>query len=286
MPSIVNRPWAGSNWPVAEPRHDRAGPLEGRPAVERARLEEDAVTVGRSRPTRRTRHRAVGPDRAALPAAGLGVVRGRAQLPGRPGVATVGGPGEQHGLAAPAVAAAAEPDVADVDVAEVRTGLGVVGPDLLLVAEQRRVLLGHDHRRLPGGLVTARAAGDVVGAGHGDGGGTAEARVSREGRRDVGVVEPLPVGPRELPFAPGTGPKASSGSPLDDQPVLEVVRQGPDRSVGVGHAPGVPGGGSPGARSGWPGSWRHPGGVAAVRRLGPGAPPLVENCTPERRRPA
>ena len=118
---------------------DRPRPLEVRAAVEGPGLEEDALAgldVGAD-PDHVDHAGAVGADRAALPAAGLGVVGRRGELRVRqvspPSVDRANSTGSESGRAA-------EADVADVDVAEVRARLGVVGPDLLLVAEQRRVL--------------------------------------------------------------------------------------------------------------------------------------------------
>ena len=103
----------------------------------------------------------VGPDRAtraaeAVAAAGV-VRRGRDLLlrPARPAVAR----GEHvQRLVGGALAVAAEGGVAQVDVAEVRAAGRVVGPDLLLVGEQRTRLVAGDGRCAPGRAARRRCA--------------------------------------------------------------------------------------------------------------------------------
>src|SRR6266536_1807575 len=98
------------------------------------------------------------------------VVRGMCQLLLGPGVTTVAGPGhhDRFGEGVGPALQAAEGRHEDVDVPEERAGGGVVGPDLLVVGEQRGVLLGGDHRRQPGVGVAGRCRPRVVGAGDRD----------------------------------------------------------------------------------------------------------------------
>ena len=240
MPSIVNRPGPG--------RTARCRPAAGRSpaaarigaAIERAGLEEDAIAgldVGAD-PDHVDDTGAVGADRAALATAGLVVVGGGGELAGAPRVTAVGGVGEQHGLRP---GGAAEADVADVGVAEVRARLGVVGPDLLLVAEQRRVLAGHDDRVHPGVVVTGNRTGDVVGSRNRDGAGTFEALSAREVGRDVRVVQTLAVGPGEIAVLVRDRAEGQLRVAVRDEVVLEVVGQGPDWARRIGHAAGVGG---------------------------------------------
>src|SRR6266498_4603634 len=97
------------------------------------------------------------PISAVLAAVAGDVVGGLGQLPLGPGVTTVAGPGhhDRFGEGVGAALLAAEGRHADVDVPEERAGGGVVGPDLLVVGEQRGVLLGGDrglpHRQPAGG---------------------------------------------------------------------------------------------------------------------------------------
>ena len=101
MPSMVNRPCAGSNCPMPATGCTIArGRSNVRASVERAGLEEHALArhdVGAD-PDDVHHAVAVGADRAALAAAGLAVVGRRGQLARSPGVTAVGGPGEQHRL--------------------------------------------------------------------------------------------------------------------------------------------------------------------------------------------
>jgi hypothetical protein len=90
---------------------------------------------------------------------------------------------------------AAEADVAHVDVAEEPAGGGVVRPGLLLVTEERRVLLRDDHRGEPGAVAACDRTGDVVGPRDRDGGVTVEPRSAGEVRGDVGVVQARAVSP-------------------------------------------------------------------------------------------
>src|SRR5207247_3513805 len=81
-------------------RGDLPGLVEVAAAVERAGQEEHALAgldVG-AFPDDVDHARAVGPDGAALPPAGLGVVGGRAELGLAPGAATVGRGAEPDGL--------------------------------------------------------------------------------------------------------------------------------------------------------------------------------------------
>ena len=133
-------------------------------------------------------------------------------------------------------AVAPEAHVADVGVAEVWARLGVVGPQLLLVAEQRLVLAGHDDRIHPGVVVTGDGPGDVVGPRHRDRTRTRETRAAREVRRDVGVVQALAVGPREVAGLVGNRAEHHLGVTVGHEVVLEVVGQRPDRTGRVRHA--------------------------------------------------
>src|SRR5207344_167771 len=79
---------------------------------------------------------AVGADRAAVARVALAVVGGRRDLVDPPGVTAITRhshlQGRRSGIA---LFLADEARPADVDVAEERAALGVVGPDLLLVGE-------------------------------------------------------------------------------------------------------------------------------------------------------
>src|SRR5262249_55564137 len=133
-------------------RGDLPGLVEVVAAVERAGQEEHALAgldVG-TFPDDVDHARAVSPDGAALPPAGLGVVGGGAELALAPGAATVGRGVEHDGLGDRV--GAAEGDVAQVDVAEERARGRVVGPDVVLVGQQRSVLFAGDHRVHPGTL--------------------------------------------------------------------------------------------------------------------------------------
>jgi hypothetical protein len=181
----------------AQPRDDGPGALERPATVEGPRLEEDALArsdVGAD-PHHVDHAVAVGSDGATLPSAGLVVVGRCGELARGPGIAAVGGTSEQDRFGS---GRAAESDVADIGVAEVGAALGVVGPDLFLVAEEGLVLPGDDHRVHPGVVVTSDGARQIIGAGHRDGGIAGKAGIAREVGGDVRVVQPLPIGPREV----------------------------------------------------------------------------------------
>ncbi len=144
-----------------------AGPLESLAAIGRAGHEEDALPgldIGAD-PEDVDRAAAIAADRAALPVA-------------------------------------AEADVADVSVAEVGAGRGVVHPELLLVGEEGRALAAHDHRVIPSAGVPGRGGGNIIRARDGDGAAALECLLVAVGAEiggDVGVVESRAVGPREAP---------------------------------------------------------------------------------------
>ena len=118
------------------------------------------------------------------------------------------------------MAVAAEGGVTDVDVPEEGAAGRVVGPDLLLVAERRRRLLGRDHRGLPGSR-TCGSPGccrlDVVGA------ETATASAPRNGlwpgngevRLANTAANRWPT--RNARSRPASG-RGSAGSPSDTSP--------------------------------------------------------------------
>ena len=135
-------------------------------------------------------------------------------------------------LVGEAVAVAAERGVADVDVAEERARRGVVGPDLLLVGEQRRssgwlAMTGLAPapccRRSPRAATssvcdTAIASAPLNGA------------VPGTRRGQVRVVQARAVRPtRSRRCRRTAGPKATAGSPSETRPCVGVVGQRADR---------------------------------------------------------
>ena len=164
-----------------------------------------------------------------------------------------------------------KPDVAHVDVAEVRARFGVVGPELLLVAEQRRVLPGDDDRVHPCCVAACDGARDVVSAGDGDRSGTTEALAAGHVGGDVGVVQALAVRPGEVTVAVGDRSEDQFGITVGDEVVLKVVRKRSDRTIRVRHAAGVGRRRNPGCEVGLPqAARRHPSREPGVRRLRPG----------------
>jgi hypothetical protein len=146
---------------------------------------------------------AVGADRAtgppeAIPAAGI--VGRRRDLVVGPGVTTVGRGCHDQRLRE--ARHAPEGRVADVGVSEERARRGVVGPHLLLVGEQRRVLLAHDHRGSPIALVghdrsRQPGRGRPVDARDRHRLEPVEPLPAREVGGQVRVVQARPVAPRE-----------------------------------------------------------------------------------------
>ncbi len=186
----------------------------------------------------------------------LGCGRTRAHLLVRPGASPVRRGRHDHRTGS----AILELLVADVCVPEEWAARGVVGPDLLLVAERRRRLLRGDHGRHPGVRVTRRGGRDVVRSGHGDPLGPLQGRVDGAGGGQAHVVEAGTVAPGERPVRAGLGPESEGRISIRGQSALEVQGQGFDRSdVGrarVGLRP---------HRSG-----TVPGGPSRVGRLDPG----------------
>src|SRR5262249_57017138 len=137
---------------------------------------------------------------------------------------------------------------AGADVPEEGAAGRVGGPDLILVAEGRRRLLGPDHRGLPGGRARGspgRRCPDVVGAGDRDGLESLERGLAGERGREVAVVQPRTVGPREMPARIRNRAEGERGVAVGDEPILEVVRQRADRAhLGLARrgagAPGTP----------------------------------------------
>ena len=124
----------------------------------------------------------------------------------------------------------AEARVADVRVAEVRTGGGVVGPDLLLVGEERRVLLAGDHRGAPRGAAPGRRGPGVVGVGDRDGLEALERGGAGDRGGQVRVVQAGAVGVAEPAAGGRLGAEGHRGVAVGDQAVLGVVRQGADQT--------------------------------------------------------
>src|SRR5439155_17532665 len=94
-----------------------------------------------------------------------GFVAGRGDLLVRPGVSSIGRGGDEKRLRqCHALLLAPERRETDVHVPKEWAARGVVGPDLLLVAERCRGLLRDDHRVLPCAGVTRGCRRGVVGA--------------------------------------------------------------------------------------------------------------------------
>ena len=138
---------------------------------------------------------AIGTDRASglTPLARRHIVR-RAHLLVHPRVAAIGRGRDDRRRGTRAL----ELVVADVDVAEERTALGVVDPELLLVAERGGGLLRQDHGRLPRALDVRRRRRDVVRPGHGDALEPLQPAPGRQSGNEVRVVQPGAVRPREV----------------------------------------------------------------------------------------
>ena len=161
----------------AERRVDDAGRHDGRDELRPAKCAPPSVDLYITRTACRRAADpedvdvapAVGAHRAAVGLGVVAVVRRRADLLRGPRVAAVAGAGHvQRRRQRLALAVAAERRPADVDVAEEPARRRVVGPDLLLVGERGRGLLGDEHRR-DHARVRPRGRGrDVVGARDGD----------------------------------------------------------------------------------------------------------------------
>ena len=124
---------------------------------------------------------------------------------------------------------------ADVDGAEERARVRVVGPDLLLVRERRPGLPGDDDRRHPRVLIVPGRCGDVVGARDPDRLVPLEAGLVTSGPevgRQVRVIEARAVRPGETAVAVRLWPERDSRVAVRDQAVLVVPRQRPDRPAG------------------------------------------------------
>ncbi len=155
---------------------DSTGDLEGLAPVVAAvggtDQELEVLLRGRVSPDAEDGHvtLAVGADRAAVERLDLPVVGGRRDLLLRPRVAAVGGGSDdQRSGNGVSLLLAPERGPAQVHVAEERAARGVVSPDLLLVAERRRRLLGDDHGGLPRVCVIGRCGRDIVRARDRDG---------------------------------------------------------------------------------------------------------------------
>ena len=150
-------------------------------------------------------------------------------------------------------------------------GLGLVGPQLLFVAEQRRALAAHDHRVHPGIVVPRHRPGQVIGPGHGDGGLAVEALAAGEVGGQAGVVQPRPVIPVKPPRSIRLGSEHHRRVAVGDQVVLEEPGQGPDRAGRVGHT----------RRRTQAATGREPG----VGRLDPGLPAVGRELHPRQPHP-
>ncbi len=174
--------------------------------------------------------RGVGPDRATGSAEAVladGVVCRWCDLLLDPAVATIPGRDDEQGLRT--TGTAAETRVAHVHVAEERARGGVIGPHLLLVGKQGRVLLRGDDRIAPCAAIARGRSRNVVRVGHGDRLEPIERGVAGERRGQVGVIQARPVCIAE-PARSGRRPERHGRVAVGHQAVLVVVRQCADGS--------------------------------------------------------
>ena len=206
-------------------RHDLRRPLERLGAVGRSGHEDRVRTRLRIEavPEHVDVAGAVGVDGAVLAAADLVVRRRLGELPRAPRVPAVGRAVDFDRRREAGDLLAAERGVADVDVAEERAVRRVVDGEHLVVGEERRVLLRHDHRRLPRVVDSGFRRGVVLAVEARDADRLeALERLLRafgaEVRAQVRVVEAPAVRPREVALRVGQRPEADAGSPSDNRP--------------------------------------------------------------------
>ncbi len=237
MPSITGRPSAGSNTPGATTGGDQRS---GRPSARRRRWSgtsaastgrragADAEDVDGARGCRcgRCSRRAGCCCRCPWPGRPAGWSRWRRRR-ARPGH-------RQRGRQGVAVAVAAERRPADVDVAEERAARRAVGPDLLLVREGGRGLLGDHHRAVQAALLPAAAAAARRRCGR-PRWPRSPGRSPRTGSRakfdgQVRVVQPGAVGPREGAVGARARAEGHRRVTVGDQAGLVVAGQRADRA--------------------------------------------------------
>jgi hypothetical protein len=127
------------------------------------------------------------------------------------------------------MAIAAEGCPAQVGIAKERATRSVVSPDLILVAERRRRLLGDDHWSHPGSRVVRCRRFHIVRARDGDGFKALERRRAGEVRGEVRVVESRTVRPGEMTTGIRAGAEGERWVAVGDQSALKILGQGPDR---------------------------------------------------------